>query len=186
VITAQTSGATYGRVLPGGLQIDEKVHRSKNHPHGAFARQFQLSIRMPDPRFLLTSDYVNSTGHAAGVAAVINNPGDAFADPKFTITVPGGLPTITLTNASVITPSGSARLRFNAVPAGSLVVDFTIGARFATIAGADAMRYFDSGYSNWWDEFIPGVGGVDDVASGDNTLNVTGGSWSVAFFPRCW
>jgi hypothetical protein len=170
----------FARVLPGGLSIPEKVYRSRFHPHGAFARTFQLSLRMLDSRFLLTSGYQSFAGNTAGVYHAVPNY-DAPADPKFTVTVPSGLPDVTLRSNTVSAPSGLARLRFLAVPAGSLVVDFTQGSRFATIAGNDAIPYLDTAYSNWWDEFI------DGLAPGSNSVTAEGaGLWKVEYFPRCW
>lgn len=168
------------RVLPGGLTIDERIYRTFGHPRGAYARTFQLSVRMQDPRFLLTSAWQQFLNHAAGSYLTVPNY-DAPADPKFTITVPAGLPDVTLRSNTVVAPSGTARLRFLAVPAGELVVDFTQGSRFARLGGVDAMGYFDSAYSNWWDEFI------DGLAPGNNDVTVQGaGVWDIEYFPRCW
>lgn len=170
----------FARVLPGGLSIPEKIHRSRFHPHGAYARTFQLSLRMLDPRFLLLSSYQIFAGNDAFTYITVPNY-DAPADPIFTINISSGGPDVTLRSNTVITPSGPARLRFNAVPPGSLVVNFTHGSRSATIAGADAMPYFDSGYSSWWDEF------VDGLAPGNNDVTVDGGGlWKVEYLPRCW
>lgn len=172
----------FSKLLPGGLMVDPRIHRSENHPRGVYAHNFQLSLRMSDPRFLLLTDY-KIFGAASGATVVadnLNGPDGAPADPKFTIAVPGGNPDVVLENLDVTTSNGTARLRFNDVPAGELVVDFKTGARFADLDGDDAMQFFDSAYSQWWDEFIPGI------APGDNHIKVTGGGWTVEYFPRCW
>lgn len=176
----------FARLLPGGLSIPEKIHRSRFHPHGAFARTFQLSLRMFDPRFLLVSGYQEFLDNDTFTYLTVPNYG-APADPKFTINIPVAGEEITLRSNTVVTPSGNARLRFRSdlapgqIPVGTLVVDFAAGARQALINGNDAMAYFDSDYSNWWDEFI------DGLAPGNNDITVEGsGQWDVEYFPRCY
>lgn len=172
--------AYFARTLPGGLSIPEKVYRSRFHPHGAYARTFQLSLRMLDPRFLLLSGYQIFADNDAFDYVTVPNY-DAPADPIFTVHVPVAGAEVTLRSNTVLAPSGPARLRFSGVPAGDLVVNFTQGSRSATVAGGDAMEFFDSAYSSWWDEFI------DGLAPGPNDVTAEGaGLWKVEYFPRCW
>lgn len=171
------------RPLSGGLTIDEGIHRSRFHPHGAFARTFQLSLRMSDPRFYLLSAHQVFDANPAGTYITVPNY-DAPADPLFTISLPTSGLTVTLRSNTVVTSaSGLARLRFGPFTgvSGTLVVDFREGGRSVTMAGIDVSQYIDSSYSNWWDELIPGL------APGNNDITVEGGgNWKVEYYPRCW
>ena len=169
----------YGRVMQ--LDMDEEQIVSPLDARGPYQRRFTLGLRMSDPRF-----YYKLAGGAglqsiagATTAQVATNSGTAPSDPVFTIVVPGGTPDIVITNTDVPTSNGSARLRFNDVPSGTLVVNFA--TRTVVSDGDDAFATFDTVYNQWWDELIPGL------APGANHLDVSGDTnWSVAWWHRSW
>ena len=168
--------AYYARVMQ--LDIDDvQADRSPRHARGPYGRGFMLGLRMSDPRFIYVNSSHSTSGHTT--SQELTNQGSAPTDPTFTIIVPGGTPDIELTNADVNTSNGTARLRFNNVPTGTLTVNFA--RRTALLGSADAMAYFDTVYNQWWDELIPGL------APGNNTVNVTGStSWAIAYSHRSW
>lgn len=177
--------AYMSRVLSGGLQINEGIHRSRNHPHGAYARNFQLSLRMSDPRFFLFSGYLE-TGLIDSFDLLPVTNYDAPADPIFTVNLPVAGMSVELKNTDIVTPGGfDARLLFEALPGGggkTLIVDFREGGRTAKISdGTDAIRYLNTGYSTWWDELIPGI-----APYGGTLTTEGGGQWKVEYYPRCY
>ncbi len=152
---------------------DARWEFNPRHARSPFQRRFVIGVRMSDDRFYFTTGYSDLGPFNAEQA--ITPGGNAATDPLIHATVAAGT-TVTLTNLDVNTAAGTARLRFNALPAGLLSVDFK--ARTATIAGANAMGYFDDGYSQWWDEAIPGL------LPGTNRVNVTGGTnWRAIYTP---
>jgi hypothetical protein len=141
-----------------------------------FQRKLTLSLRLSDARkYALPLFDDHAAGHASTTSAVYTNEGDTDTDPIFTVVVAGAGTQVTLENLSMATSNGTARLRFNGVPAGTMTVNFK--ARTATMAdGTDVTNLMDIAYSQWWDELIEGM------HSGNNNLKVTGGTWGVSFY----
>lgn len=164
--------------------IDEEVSVDNLHViPSPYQRNFTASCRLSDGRYrLMTEDYT-SLGNDSGDSIVANAQGRASADPIFTIHGVTLGEQIDLVNTSVMTSNGTARLRFFATAAGVMTVNFASIPRTVTIdTGSgivDAILGFDSVYSQWWDEIIPGL------LPGNNSIAVIGGtSWDLAFVHR--
>lgn len=176
--------AYYGRILANDIDEDIPVD-SMSHIPSPYIREFNMSVLMLDPRFFLTTESYSSLGNDSGDTVAANNAGNAPADPTFVIS---GLTTndqVDITNTSVNTSNGTARLRFFAVADGDLHVVFGSNPRAYIDTGADLVPNlgypgFDSLYSQWWDELIPGL------APGNNFITVTGGAWDLTFLHRSW
>jgi hypothetical protein len=179
----------YGRVLAN--DIDEEIPTDNiDEIPSPYQRKFTLSVRMSDPRYFLVDESFSSTGNASGATVVADNLGNAHADPTFVVHGLTAGDQVDITNADVNTSDGTARLRFTAIADGDLHVVFGKNSYAYIDNGVDPpidnnaySAAFDSLYSQWWDELIPGV------IPGNNSLSVVApgaSSWDVSFLYRSW
>lgn len=131
-----------------------------------YQRPFTLGLRMSDARFYISSP--SGVSAASGVAATATNLGNTDTDPTITVNGVPALGTVTMTNSTL-----GKSLQFANLPAGTLTVGFK--KRTATVGGVDVTGLMVEASSSWWDEGVPGL------RSGGNSIQVSGGSWTVAW-----
>lgn len=157
-----------GRIIAFDADDEQTTGPTSVRP---WQRPFTLSMRLSDPRVYFNPG--EAGGAAAGASTTLHNSGDVPTDPVLTLSNVG--PLVTVYNGTL-----DKSLRF-AVPVanqgGTMIVDFK--QRSARIGAFDAMTGFDAGFSDWWDEYVPGL------EPGDNNVGITGAdmaaSWYAAF-----
>ena len=178
--------------VPIGFTSDEAQGSADQIP-SPYQRLFDLSFRLGDPRFWVTSPGPITVGVPtpifSDIAGVLVMTGTAPSEPIFTIYGSGaGSATIVLTNAELIAATGHGTWTI-VLPApldsgDTLVVDFTKRTAVQTHLGVpnDVTGYVVWPSTDWWGEAASST----PMFVGTNTLKATGDSWSCSALPCVW
>lgn len=123
---------------------------------------FLLGMRMSDPRWSWSDPVVGASNPTSVVAT---NLGNAPAEPTITVTVPTDPVIITNT-----TTGGILYFTGFSPGMGTLTINFAARSAVFAIGSVDAMPFFSSLGSTWWDRGQPGL------KAGANTIQLFGGS----------
>lgn len=171
-----------GRIM--SFDGDDEQDRDWNFVPSPWQDAFDLNVRMKDGRFYWWNESGTPGDFMSWIDAasvVVANSGNAPTDPIITVAGVGAGQDVHLIRG---VPGGTdLNLWFRGLPAGELIVDFSVRRAFMDGLLIDVTDHYDELSSSWWDEGQFGIPpGVHTITKGPGT----GTSIKVDLFSASW